>query len=329
MNTWIRRSLQVGILSAGLVVFGATGAHATGSDVISSGNVGIGNGTQAVAPIQTPVNACGNAAGAVGSAEAGCEGGAQTSSGSANKPDLTSRGNVGIGNGTQAYVPVQAPVNVSGNAATAGGTAAAGSQGGTAAARKDHAATTAGGSSVSTTGSAVSDAKSTGNVGIGNGSQAIAPVQIPANISGNAGSLYGTAVAVSRAGVASASERSKVAKRARITKGANAGVVDLISAGNVGIGNGNQVHAPIQVPVSVCGNSAGASGTAAAACQGTSSAGTSSKGGASDLTSTGNVGIGNGNQVHAPIQVPVNVSGNAVGAVGSALAMSMGGAAAR
>ena len=45
-----------------------------------------------------------------------------------------------------------------------------------------------------------------------------------------------------------------------------------------------------------------------------------------NLTSIGNSGIGSGNQIASVTQVPVEISGNAVGIVGNAQAWSIGGA---
>ena len=44
--------------------------------------------------------------------------------------DWTSLGNIGIANGIQASVPIQAPINISGNAIGIGGSAAATTTGG-------------------------------------------------------------------------------------------------------------------------------------------------------------------------------------------------------
>jgi hypothetical protein len=50
--------------------------------------------------------------------------------------------------------------------------------------------------------------------------------------------------------------------------------------------------------------------------------------GGGDLTSIGNVGILNGNQIYMPIQIPINVCGNAIGILGNAAASCEGGASA-
>lgn len=47
---------------------------------------------------------------------------------------------------------------------------------------------------------------------------------------------------------------------------------------------------------------------------------------AADLTSIGNVGVLNGNQIYMPIQIPINVCGNAIAVAGNAVAWCEGGA---
>lgn len=103
----------------------------------------------------------------------------------------------------------------------------------------------------------------------------------------------------------------------------------LVSDGNVGVGNGNQVVAPIQVPFNFCGNAIAVAGDATAWCEGGAVAKIKSAGHDPHLVSTDNVGWIVGNQVVAPIQVPIDISGNAAAAAGDATASSDGGAVAK
>ncbi|HEY8482456.1 MAG TPA: chaplin [Spirillospora sp.] len=154
-----------------------------------------------------------------------------------------------------------------------------------------------------------------GNVGLGNGNQVSAPISIPVDVCGNAIAIGG----VSKAGcIGGASVTSGEQNGYRQTGGAlrHGGDDELnqLSYGNVGVGNGNQVHAPINVPISVCGNAVAVFGYAQAGCHGGASV---ERGNESEVNqaSVGNVGMLNGNQVHAPINAPVSVCGIAVGAV--------------
>jgi hypothetical protein len=315
MNTWIRRSLQVGIVSAGLVLVGATAAQAD-SDLTSIGNLGIANGNQLYAPIQVPVDVCGNALGVLGNAQASCKGG---SSARLHKlGDATSIGNAGILNGNQAIVPIQVPVDVCGNALGVAGNAAANCKGGSEASI---------GHKRTRKSAGLPDATSIGNFGIANGNQAIVPIQLPVNVCGNAAGVAGNGQASCKGGSQARIGGSKKHKgnhgKGKVRKH---GSTDLTSIGNFGIANGNQLYAPIQVPIDVCGNALGVLGNAQASCKGGSRA--TLRGGRSDLTSIGNAGILNGNQAYLPIQVPVEVSGNALGLLGNGAASSKGGASA-
>lgn len=138
MRTWVRHSLNVGALTAGaLLVTG--GAAQAGPAMTSTDDTSIGNDTQAVLPLQAPVNLCGNAVAVAGKAIAGCEGGAaaaldpewtfehyQAEADSA----LVSTGDHEVLNGTDVTVPVQAPIGACGNAVAVLGKAAATCDGG-------------------------------------------------------------------------------------------------------------------------------------------------------------------------------------------------------
>ncbi|MDT5036869.1 MAG: hypothetical protein QOE03_2054, partial [Micromonosporaceae bacterium] len=240
MNSWIRRTLQVGLVSAGFVlVAGATAAQAS---VHSIDNDGVLNGTQVVAPVQLPVNVCGNAVGVLGNAVAGCEGGASAKLHSAGAGGVTSKDNDGVLNGTQIVAPIQAPVEVSGNAI---GNATAGSQGGATATTKS-AAVGAGGGGVT----------SKDNDGVLNGTQIVAPIQVPIDACGNAVALLGNAEAGCVGGATA---------KLHSAPGGSGGVV---SKGNDGVLNGTQVVVPVQIPVNVCGNAVGLLGNAVAGCKG-------------------------------------------------------------
>lgn len=116
MNAWIRRGLQVGVVSAGLLVASATGAAADGPDFDSHHNFGILNGVQANVPIQVPISVCGNGVGVLGKGEGHCEGGAKAKIKSNNNgPNFSSHHNFGILNGLQLNLPIQAPIDISGN----------------------------------------------------------------------------------------------------------------------------------------------------------------------------------------------------------------------
>lgn len=248
MNVWIRRTVQVGLVAAGLMVASATGAAA--ADITTEDNFGAGNGNQAVVPVQVPINACGNAASVLGNAEAGCEGGSTATMKPGQLPDMSTEDNAGILNGNQALVPVQAPINICGNSATLGGNAEAGCEGGSSAEQGGHHHT-----------------------------KKMAPVHGP----------------------------------------------DITTEENVGLANGNQAVVPVQVPIDFCGNAASVGGNAEAECKGGSEA-TLHAGSAPSMSTEDNFGILNGNQAAVPVQAPIEISGNALSVLGNAEAESEGGA---
>ncbi|MCD0442179.1 chaplin [Glycomyces sp. A-F 0318] len=239
--SWARKTAQTGFVAAGAVlVAGAGTAHAWGPDVTTQDQVGAVSGNQVVAPIQAPINICGIAAAVLGTADAGCEGGATAENGGAG--DLTTQHNTGLGNGNQVFAPIQAPVEVSGIAAAVGGVADAWSDGGSEATLE----------SGRTTESKSYDTTTQHNWGALSGNQLLAPVQAPINACGNAIAVGG-------------------ASGAQCDGGADAdysGAGDLTTQQNVGLGNGNQIFAPIQTPINVCGNAIAILGYASASCDG-------------------------------------------------------------
>ncbi|MDA1361318.1 chaplin family protein [Glycomyces luteolus] len=245
-NSWARKTAQTGLVATGVVlVAGAGTAQAYGPDVTTQDQVGAVSGNQVVAPVQAPVNICGVAAAVHGTASAGCEGGADADYDGAG--DLTTQDNTGLGNGNQTFAPVQAPTDISGIASAVGGAADSWSTGGS---HADVESGTAGSSR------AESDTLTQSNHGALSGNQLLAPVQAPINTCGNAIAVGGSSTAGCEGGA----------------DADYSGAGDLTTQDNVGLGNGNQVFAPIQTPVNVCGNSVAILGSASASCDGGSDA---------------------------------------------------------
>ncbi|MQA97663.1 MAG: DUF320 domain-containing protein, partial [Streptosporangiales bacterium] len=98
-------------------------------------------------------------------------------------------------------------------------------------------------------------------------------------------------------------------------------------------GGGNQVYAPVSLPVNICGNALAVAGQAAAMCEGGASVHNGSDGDAArrmaagdGLTTSGDGSFLGGNQIVAPISAPINVCGNALAVLGQAAGMCKGGA---
>ncbi|QKW33242.1 chaplin [Actinomadura sp. NAK00032] len=121
---------------------------------------------------------------------------------------------------------------------------------------------------------------------------------------------------------------------------------DMKTSGTFSIGGGNQVFAPITLPIDVCGNSIAIVGLSRAQCKGGASVssgghghhgyrtaepawgggGWDGGGGHGGMETSGNFSILGGNQVYAPITAPVSVCGNSVAIVGISEAQCKGGA---
>jgi len=219
--------------------------------------------------------------------------------------DIQSTGdNNGILDGNQVYLPISVPVNVVGNAAAVLGQANASGAGVN---NIESAHTTEGwwpgGGGIQSTGD---------NNGIANGNQLYAPISIPINACGNSIALLGGAYsqALCANNVFSHGKGHWKKESGHVTEGGFQSVGD-----NNGILNGNQLYAPISLPVNLAGNSVAVLGSA------NSHAVAVNESGHDDgfLQSTGdNNGILNGNQFAVPINVPINVCGNALGILGSA-----------
>ncbi|GAA4914162.1 small secreted domain DUF320 [Stackebrandtia albiflava] len=281
-KTWARRTAQTGAIAAGIILF-AGGAASAAEDMVTAGNNGIANGNQVNAPIQVPINFCGNAIAVLGVAGAGCDGGA-TAENSGTSTDMVSAGNHGIGNGNQVNAPIQVPINICGNAIAVLGVAGAGCDGGASADMNGHdhhrghhgtesqrspelltgtlpgtdAVTQMAGQATKTLPLPV------GGDAVGNLTGSLPTQGVTNNLSGGSQSPADAAAMGSQAAA-----DAKVGKSRE--NGGNDGT-DMVSAGNRGILNGTQINLPVQVPVDVSGNAIAVAGIAGAGSTGGSSA---------------------------------------------------------
>ncbi|MER6129692.1 chaplin, partial [Streptomyces sp. NPDC001795] len=106
---------------------------------------------------------------------------------------------------------------------------------------------------------------------------------------------------------------------AHADSGANGSATD-----SPGVLSGNVIQAPVHIPVNVCGNTVNVIGLLNPAAGNTCANGGagSHNGGGSHASghTSGSGGVGSGNNVQAPVDVPVNVCGNTVnvGGLGNA-----------
>lgn len=141
------------------------------------------------------------------------------------------------------------------------------------------------------------------------GNQVDLPISAPVEVSGNGAGIVGSGHGASKGG-------------ASVLNGGGGGGQHTSGKGSVG--GGNQVHAPVSLPVNACGNAVALIGKADAGCKGGSSV--VNGGGSGGQKTSGEHSVLGGNQVNAPISAPVDVCGNAVAIIGKAEAGCKGGA---
>ncbi|MEV4350864.1 chaplin family protein [Actinoplanes sp. NPDC049596] len=302
MKTWVRKTLSVGVLAAGALLFAPAAAQA---DVIQSNgdNNGILNGTQLAVPVRVPVNVVGTSVGILGVADSR---GAGINSLESGRRGVQSNGdNNGILNGTQAYLPVNVPVNVVGTAAAVAGQARAQGVGVN---KLESGRTTEHGWR-----DRDGDIQSNGdNNGILNGTQLYAPIDVPINVCGTSIALLGAAD--SRALCVNSLESGSVKGKSRTKESAWQSNGD-----NNGIANGTQLYAPISLPVNLSGTSVAVLGASSSRAVSVNKLEKGTGHHDDFIQSNGdNNGILNGTQIGVPINVPINVCGTSVGILGAA-----------
>jgi len=250
MKTWVRKSLNVGVLGAGIVLVSGGVAQA-------STNIGTDNGNTHENVFQAPVDNSGNAIAIFGEANASSTGGATaTNRSAANGGDR----NIGRNNGNSTSNVVQAPSSTCGNAVAVFGEADAECVGG---ARATNGGTASGTGLLYPAGGRGGNF----NYGTGNGNSTSNVTQRPTDNSGNATAVYGEANAASVGG-------------AWATNSSGNGGGDR----NIGRNNGNSTSNVVQAPSSTCGNALAIFGEADAECVGGAAA---SNGGAVRGTGSG------------------------------------------
>jgi hypothetical protein len=136
---------------------------------------------------------------------------------------------------------------------------------------------------------------------------------------------------VTRKGLMTVAAASGVLAVTGVSAHADSGAIGSAS-GSPGVLSGNTVQAPVNVPVNVCGNTVNVvgllnpamgnacvnHGAQGGASGGHGGRGTRSGGGSSAVGHTGHSpGVGSGNHVQVPVDVPVNVCGNSVNVIGA------------
>ncbi|GAA1105037.1 hypothetical protein [Nocardiopsis metallicus] len=364
MRKWASTSAKTVLLAAGFVALGSGVAFAD-SDVATSGNGSVLGGNQAVLNADVPVNVTGNAVGAV----AGIAGASSTGSDAKvidrHRNEVHTSGNGSILGGNQLVVDGDIPVNVSGNAIGAlGGVAGASTTDSDAKVVHDGHGHKKGHKKGHNP-----DVATSGNGSLIGGNQIVGDLDVPVNVSGNAigavGGVAGAAATDADAIVRNSHHHGGHGKghdkghdngyhhevehqSAPVTtqdlvaealdnvqllpdtSGVDAGVLrqsapvehqsapvrehqSIATSGNGSVLGGNQAVLDLDVPVNVAGNAVGAVGGVAGAAATDSDAVVKEP--KRHIATSGNGSLAGGNQLVADADVPVNVAGNAVGAV--------------
>lgn len=306
MKTWVRKTLSVGVLTAGALLLAPTAAQAADIQqaTTSDGDTdGILNNASVAAPIDIPINLCSVAVGVLGDGYAASECENEVPEHSITQG--SGGGDVdGIANNLQVAAPIHVPVNVIGVAAGILGDASAegtGKNGGSAETESTH---------VTERGAKRHGAQGQGAGGhdvdgIGNNLSVVAPIHVPVNIGGIA-----VGDAKSAAKLRNGGQGHGGAEGAAIMQNTGGGDVD-------GILNNASVAVPVDVPINLCGVAVGllGDGEAAADCKNEGSnwgeAGIHQGGGSGDVD-----GVLNNANVAIPVNVPINICGIAAGVLG-------------
>ncbi|MEU3018315.1 MULTISPECIES: hypothetical protein [unclassified Nocardiopsis] len=283
MRKWASTSAKSVLLAAGFVALGAGVAFAD-SDVATSGNGSVLGGNQAVLNADVPVNVTGNAVGAV----AGIAGASSTGSDAKvidhHHNEVHTSGNGSILGGNQLVVDGDVPVNVTGNAIGAvGGVAGASSTGSDSKVLQNGHGHKHGEPDVATS----------GNGSLIGGNQIVGDLDVPVNISGNAiGAVGGVAGAA-------ATDADAIVRQSHAAPGVEhqSGPLTATDLVNEAVSNASILPDTSGVDAGVLRQSAPVREH-------------------QSIATSGNGSLLGGNQAVVDLDVPVNVAGNAVGAVG-------------
>jgi hypothetical protein len=234
--------------------------------------------------------------------------------------NITGVGNVSAGSGNTVNAPISAPIDLCSVSAGLLGFANSSCQGGA-----DSTVSTGSGSG-----------GSNGNItGVGNGSllsgnTVNAPISVPVSVCGASVAAAGYANSRCAGGAHSHTTIGSGGAGGRgAGAGAGAGSGNIEGVGNVSLGSGNTINAPISAPINLCSISLGLLGFANSSCLGgaTTDVHISPGGSNGNTTGVGNLSALAGNTINVPVSLPVNVCAVSVAAGGFANSSCKGGAA--
>jgi hypothetical protein len=244
MRQVTRKGLMTVAAATGVIAAAGGAAHADSAANGSAYNSpGVLSGNTVQAPVDVPVNVCGNTVNVVGllnpatgNSCANQGGGNGHSGGGGASADGHASDSPGVLSGNTVQAPVHVPVNVCGNTVNVVGV-------GNSAEGNDCANQGGNGGG---DGGASGDGYTSDSPGVLSGNAVQAPVHVPVNVCGNT---------VNVVGVGNSAEGNDCANQ-----GGNGGGDGGASSGghasdSPGVGSGNHIEVPIHVPVNACGNS--------------------------------------------------------------------------
>ncbi|CAL9463083.1 hypothetical protein SUDANB121_02692 [Nocardiopsis dassonvillei] len=302
MSKWVRTSAKSVLLAAGFVALGSGVAFAD-TDAATSGNGSVLGGNQAVVNADVPVNVTGNAVGAV----LGVAGASTTDSDAVvvdrQRDEVATSGNGSVLGGNQLVIDGDVPVNVTGNAiAAVGGIAGASSTDSDTVVHEGHGHRHGHHGHHGRRGHHDPEVATSGNGSLIGGNQLVGDLDVPINVSGNAiGAVGGVAGAA-------ATDADAIVREGRghghghghhHGRDHYAAETEITAADLIGEATRNASLLP-----DTSGVDAGVLRQSAPVREHQS------------IATSGNGSVLGGNQLVGHLDVPVNVTGNAIGAVG-------------
>ncbi|MDS1270041.1 chaplin family protein [Lipingzhangella sp. LS1_29] len=152
------------------------------------------------------------------------------------------------------------------------------------------------------------DQDTDGSGGVGSGNQINVPADVEAELCGNALAALGISQA----------ECTEIAET--LYAASDEGSEGQSSDGSGGVASGNQINIPVSAALDVCGNAVAVGGVSQAKCEDVVTALEESEEneGSEGQSSDGSGGVASGNQINVPVDVAVNMCGNAVSVLGVA-----------
>ncbi|HEY3685935.1 MAG TPA: chaplin family protein [Streptosporangiaceae bacterium] len=311
-------------MTAGFVAVGSGAGFAD----VTHGDFGAGSGNQLHVPASAPLNVTGNAGSVLGQARAMSHSGASVHNA---HHGMYSSGRFAVLGGNQGDVPLSAPINGSGNAATLLGQAGALSHSAAHVTNGGH----RGGDRAMTRPQLTDVTRPVTNAAPKAAPQG-APVSAPQaapqstpNLASPVSSITDSTKALPVGQSLPVGQALPVGKLPLRKKHMAAAAGDehggggMLTSGDFGVLSGNQAYAPVSAPVNACGNAISAFGQAFAACKGHADVHNSGDG-SSGMYSSGRFGVLGGNQLNAPISAPVNFCGNSATLAGQAMGLCKG-----